>query len=88
MAAGRVKFAAKHAGNFGDAAFRRRLSQVCARSIARGFLANDVLTGGSCSDLGQVGDAKNLMTRTKFLHFCSYHGPDFPADIGVDLVEY
>ena len=82
-----VGFSSEHAGDFVFALGVDGFHKRGRRAVAGGVFDDDKMRAGGGGDLGEVGDAKDLMRGTELFHFRADFCADFAADVGVDLVE-
>ncbi len=87
MGQGGIALAAKHAGDFFDAGFAFDFGEVGDGAVAGVLLGDDELRGRGGGDLGEVGDAEDLVGGAKAAHFSADGMGDLAADIGVDFIE-
>ena len=83
----RLALSAQHPGYLFLARFSRYRRQTRMSASANHFLCHHELPGRRGRNLGQMGDAQDLMIRSEFSHLCSHCVCDLAADIGVDLVK-
>ena len=79
--------AAQHAGDFLGALFPGDEVDAGAGASAGGLLFDQIVMVGEGGDLGQVGDAKDLVRAGQALEFLAYGLGCPAADSGIDFVE-
>ena len=82
-----IGFAAEHPGDFFDPGFAFDFGKLGNGAVGGVLLGDDELGGGGGSDLGEVGNAEDLVGGAEAAHLCADGMGDFAADVCVDLIE-